>query len=159
MHWVATKDFSSEIGHDDYFVLYTHLLKQKNGIKKNALMREKLVKLYENINSLFQGIRHGGTGFMHQYSRIPGYAEYSIYLYLDNTADDETVYDITKQKQLYIKSLRQLLADESENDEQITASDKIKRDKELARKINDIDKLITDAFYLRCTQEYHYTHY
>ncbi|MBL0153394.1 MAG: hypothetical protein IPP93_07885 [Chitinophagaceae bacterium] len=59
---------------------------------------------------------YGGTYFTHQWGRILGYAEYSVYLLPKKASDIRKSYDITKQKELYIKSLRQLIDDESKID-------------------------------------------
>ena len=106
-------DFASECGKDNYFILYAHLLKQKNGLDNNKVMRKKMIAIYKNINSLFAQFQNGGSYFGHQNTRIIGYAEYSIYLYLNIKDDIQKNYDISKQKGLYIKSLRQLIEDEN----------------------------------------------
>ena len=121
--------------------------------------RRKLIDIYTDINSLFQRFQYGGTYFGHQYSRILGYAEYSVYLYSQSKDNIEKTYDISKQKELYIKSLRQLIDDESKIDNETLGNDKIARIKELNKIVDDLNKLITDNFYLRRTQEFHYGHY
>lgn len=151
-------DFESEVGQDTYYVLYAYLLKHKNGVD-NSVMRKKLIEIYTNINSLFQRFQYGGTYFGHQYSRILAYAEYSVYLYSQNKDNIEKNYDITKQKGLYIQSLRQLIEDESKIDNESLGQEKIERTKELNKIVDDLNKLITDIFYLRRTQEFHYRHY
>jgi hypothetical protein len=152
-------EFSSEVGQDNYYILYAYFLKQKNGVKEYAKQREKLIDIYSNINSLFGHFEYGGTYFGHQRKRILGYAEYSIYLLPKNKDDISKTYDITKQKELYIKSLRQLIDDESKIDNETLGKEKIERTKELNKIIDDLDKLITDNFYLRRAQEFHYEHY
>lgn len=154
-----SKEFDSEVGQDDYYVLYAYFLKQKNGIDKYAKHRKKLIDIYTNINSLFQRFQYGGTYFGHQFTRILGYAEYSIYLYSDQIDNFEKTYDITKQKELYIQSLRQLIDDESKIDNKTLGKEKIERNKELNIIVDDLNKLITDNFYLRRTQEFHYRNY
>jgi len=153
------KEFSSEVGKDEYYVLYAYFLKQKNGIDKYAKHREKIIAIYTNINSLFQRFQYGGTYFGHQYARILGYAEYSVYLYSERIDKFEKTYDITKQKELYIKSLRQLIDDESKIDYETLGKEKTERNKELNKIVDDINNLITDIFYLRRTQEFHYGYY
>jgi hypothetical protein len=152
-------EFSSEVGQDNYYILYAYFLKQKNGVKEYAKQREKLIDIYSNINSLFGYFQYGGTYFGHQSRRILGYAEYSIYLLPKSKEDFEKTYDITGQKTLYIKSLRQLIDDESKIDNETLGKEKIKRTKELNKIVDDLDKLITDNFYLRRAQEFHYEHY
>ncbi|MDR2840343.1 MAG: hypothetical protein LBV75_03615 [Paludibacter sp.] len=153
------KEFGSETGQDTYYILYAYFLKQKNGIDKYAQQRKKLIEIYSNINSLFGHFQYGGSYFGHQAQRILGYAEYSIYLlsYAENNI--EKTYSITKQKDLYIKSLRQLIEDESEIDFETFGKEKTERNKELNRIVDKLDKLITDNFYLKMTQEFHYEYY
>ena len=89
-----------------------------------------------------------------------GYAEYSVYLYKQNEAFTiSKTYDITKQKELYIKSLRQLISDESSIDFETLDEDKIERTKKLNKIVDDLDRAITDIYFLRRTQEFHYSHY
>jgi hypothetical protein len=152
-------DFGSEVGQDDYYVLYAYFLKQKNGIEKNAELRKKLIDIYSNINSLFQHFQYGGTFFGHQQQRVLGYAEYSVYVYLQIKDDIEKTYDIKKQKNLYISSIRQLIEDEIKIDSNTLGKEKIKRSKELNAIVDNLDKLITDNFYLKRAQEFHYEHY
>lgn len=152
--------FGSEAGQDDYFILYAYFLKNKNGETKYSDRRKKLIEIFSNINSLFGHIEYGGTYFGHQQARIVGYVEFSVYLYKQNeTQGILKTYDITKQKELYIKSLRQLVSDESKIDFNTTGQEKIERTKELHKIIDDIDKAITDNYYLRRAQDFHYGHY
>jgi hypothetical protein len=153
------KGFNSETGQDEYYVLYAHFLKQSNGINEFAERRKKLIAIYKNINSLFQRFEHGGTYFGHQSSRILGYAEYSVYLYAHFQRYFYKAYGITKQKDIYIKSLRQLIDDESGVDFEILEKEKVKRNKELNETVDKIDQAITDNFYLKRAQKFQYEHY
>ena len=151
--------FGSEAGQDTYYILYAYLLKQANGIDKYAEHRKKLINIYTNINSIFQQFQYGGTYFGHQYARILGYAEFSVYLYKQIENNVSKTYDVTKQKVHYIKSLRQLIEDESRIDLNLAGQAKVNRNKELNAMVDQLDKLITDNFYLRRAQEFHYAHY
>ncbi len=114
------------------------------------------------MNSLFSLLQYGGTFFGHQQFRIVGYAEYSIYLYPKGGQSYDVVektYEITKQKDLYIKSLRQLITDESTIDFETLGKQKIERNKELNKIVDMIDNSITDIFYLRRAQAFHYENY
>lgn len=153
------EEFGSEVGQDNYYVLYAYFLKQRNGVEEFAQQRQKLIVIYSNINSLFGHFEYGGTYFGHQYSRILGYAEYSIYLLPKTEARISKTYDITKQKKLYIQSLRQLIKDENEIDFNTMGKDARERMKELHKIVDELDDLITDNFYLRRAQEFHYGHY
>jgi hypothetical protein len=153
------KEFVSEVGQDTYYMLYAYFLKQKNGVKKFAKQRQKLIDIYSNINLLFQHFEYGGTYFSHQYQRILGYAEFSIYLLPKEEEDITKTYDISKQKELYIKSLLQLIEDESRIDNNSLGQEKFERTKKLRKIVNELDKLITDNFYLRRAQNFHYEYY
>ncbi len=153
------EEFGSEVGQDNYYILYAYFLKQKNGVTEFAQQRQKLIDIYSNINTLFRHFEYGGTYFGHQSRRILGYVEYSIYL-LPKTKDNiSKTYDISKQKEIYIKSLRQLIEDESQIDFNSVGQEKVERTKNLNRIVDELDKLITDNFYLRRAQEFQYSHY
>ena len=147
--------FTSETGQDVYYIFYAYFLKQRNGIEKYRQQRKQLIDIYRNINALFQNLRHGGTFFGHQYDRILAYAEYSLYQYPEIDVNE---YDISIQKQLYIKMLRQIIEDDSklfdENNEQ-TIEQRPKRNKI----VDNLEKLITNYFYLEKAQQFHYTYY
>jgi hypothetical protein len=151
--------FNSEAGQDEYYMLYAYFLKQKNGIDKYADRRQKLIDIYADINSLYQRFQHGGTYFGHQGARILGYAEFSVCLYKSYENDLSKTYDISKQKRLYIQSLRQLIDDELRVDGETLEREKKKRKQELNTTVDNIDKAITDNFYLRRAQEFQYEHY
>ena len=157
--FVKSVDFGSEQGQDVYFALYAYFLKQRNGIEKYAQQRKNLIEIFSRINSLFGHFQYGGTYFGHQRMRILGYVEYSIYLFPKGKNELEKTYDITKQKELYIKSLRQLIEDESKIDFETLGQEKIKRTQKLNNIVDELDKLIKDNFHLRRTQEFHYSNY
>lgn len=151
--------FGSEAGQDTYYVLYAWFLRQKNGVEEYAGRRENLIHLFNEINSLFSRINHGGTYFGHQYSRIPGYAEYAVSFYKFCDDKTEKTCEITAQKKKYIKSLRQLISDKVENDDMLLPEQKSGQIKELNRIVDDIEKRITGLFYLMEAQRFHYEHY
>jgi hypothetical protein len=153
------EEFGSQVGQDRYYIMYAYFLKQRNGVKEFAQQRQKLIDIYSHINALFERFEYGGTYFGHQVSRILGYAEYSIYLLPKTDDDTYKTYDITRQKELYIQSLRQLIKDESKIDLTTQGQEKTKRSKELNKLVDGLDKLITHNFYLRRAQEFQYRHY
>ena len=157
--YVNGVDFGSEVGKDAYYLLYAYFLKQKNGNKKYASQRIRLINIYSNINALFQKFQYGGTYFGHQHLRILGYAEYAIYLMPKEGELTDKKYNINQQKALYIKSLKQLIKDENQLDFDTPGKEKPERLKELHQIVDELDKLITNLFYLRRAQEFQYSNY
>lgn len=154
-----SKQFSSEVGQDLYYFLYGYFVRQKDNDPKYAELRRKITGIYRNINSLFQHFQYGGTYFGHQYARITAYAEFAVYQYPKNKADFQKTYNIAKQKDLYIQSIRQLITDESKIDFMSLGEQKINRTKELNEIVDSLDTLITNIFYLRKAQAFQYSHY
>ena len=152
--------FGSETGEDNFCLVYTYYLKQKNGVNKFKTERRNLIDLYRSINGLYEGLNYGGTFYGHQHKRLNAFAEYSIYLLSINKEYFEKKYDFHKQKVLYIKLLKQYVADEeSKNvDYQIDLVENkpkaIERVKKLQEKIDVLEKLITNYFYLNQVQDF-----
>jgi hypothetical protein len=160
-----TITFGSEAGEDQFCLLYAYYLKQKNGEKKFESERKNLIKLYRTINEFYGDLNYGGTFFGHQYKRLCGYAEYSIYLLSVNRERYDKKYDFKKQKTLFIESLIQYLNDEESknvyNFEDLV-SNKAKansRRKQFQEQINVLEKLITNYFYLNQIQKFEATYY
>ena len=152
--------FGSEVGQDNYYILYAYFLKQKIGIAKYSVRRKKLFEIYNTLNSLFGNLNYGGTYFGHQYSRIEGYAEFSIYWYRHYEDYFDRPYDITKQKAFYIGGLKQLIKDEVEIDNNvIRENEKDERCNDLFKLVDNLNKEITDNFYLRMAQSFQSDHY
>ena len=151
--------FSGEVGQDAYYILYAYFLKQKNGAEPFAFQRQKLVDIYSRINLLFGRSQYAGTFFMHQHWRILGYAEYAICLLSKDKPEYTKTYDVTRQKELYTRSLQQLIADESSIDSETWGQEKKKCDRELNQIVDELDRLITGIFYLRRAQNFQYTYY
>jgi len=152
-------DFGSEVGQDAYYLLYAYFLKQKNGTKKYESQRMRLINIYSKINALFQKFQYGGNYFGHQHMRILGYAEYAIYIMPKEGELIDKKYNINQQKVLYIKSLRQLIKDEHQFDFETPPKEKLERLKKLHQIVDELDKLVTNLFYLRQAQEFQYTNY
>lgn len=154
----SSHNFGSEAGQDEYFVLYAYFLKSKNGEKKYQQQRQTLIKIYRGINSIYGRLARGGTYFGHQYSRILGYAEYSIYAAKDNDYYIKK-YSISKQKALYLNTLRQIITDELSADFDFLEDEKPALKKELLKTVNELNNLITDYFYLNMAREFQYSNY
>lgn len=151
--------FNSEVGQDGYYVLYAYFLKQKNGIAKYAVRRKKLLEIYRTLNSIFGNLNHGGTYYGHQYRRIEGYAEFSVYWYKHYEDYFDRPYDISKQKVYYIGGLKQLIVDEVRNDKSICLKEKAEVQEKLFKKVEELNQLITDNFYLRMAKSFQSEHY
>lgn len=152
--------FSSEVGQDGYYIIYAYFLRLRNGDKPFVTQRAKLIKLYGDINSIFEKLMGGGTYFGHQETRILGDAEYAVSLYPKNK-DDYYVktYSIAAQKELYINALKQRIDDELSASADVPEKDKSATKVALYKTVNDIDSLITEYFYLKMAQQFQYTKY
>jgi hypothetical protein len=152
--------FGSEVGQDNFCLVYTYYLKQQNGVEKFSIERKNLIELYKAINELYAELSYGGTFYSHQYYRLIAFAEYSIYLLKNNKNYYEKEYDFHKQKGLYIKSLIQFVEDEesknvyNEMDLVDNKPKAIERAKRLKGKIDILEKLITNYFYLNQVQSF-----
>jgi hypothetical protein len=152
--------FGSEAGQDNYYILYAYFLKKQNQGAEAATRRETLIAIYQDLNSIFGYLQHGGTFFGHQYNRINGYAEYGVYQYLQYKDLYSALPDITKQKNLYIASLKQVVTDHIHTDNEIPDQRSKETNKAaISRHIDHLDKLITDNFYLKKAQEFQYSCY
>ncbi|MDB5137664.1 MAG: hypothetical protein JWP37_4267 [Mucilaginibacter sp.] len=156
-----TMNFNCEVCQDNYYVLYAFFLKMGDCDEQYKMQRQTLIKLYRDLNFIFGRLRHGGTYYGHQYSRILGYAEYSVYLLHEdgNYGDFKKSYSISKQKALYIAALKQTIEDEVSSDNETLSKQKPNNKKELLKTVNEMDSLITDYFYLNMVQEFQYSHY
>ena len=85
--------------------------------------------------------------------------EYAIYLMPKDKSEFRKTYAINKQRQLYIQGLRQLVADETANNEGIEPQRKLSQIKRLNKVIDDINQLITDNFSLRRAQYFQSNYY
>jgi len=132
---------------------------QVNGEEKYASHRKRLFQLFSKINELFALIEQGGSYFGHQHNRLLAEVEYSIYLMPKDKSELQKPYAINKQKQLYIQSLRQLVADETANNGAIEPQWKLNQIKRLNAVIEDINQLITDNFSLRRAQYFQSNYY
>lgn len=151
--------FGSEAGQDEFFVLYGYFLKLKNGEKKYQIQRERLIKIYRTINDIYGYLNYGGTYFGHQYKRITGFVEYSIYSLINNDGYYKRMYNFTKQKKLYILSFKQLIEDELSVDNETFGDDKKIKKIEILDKLRKLDSLILDFSDLKCAQKFQYSNY
>ncbi|WP_313533550.1 hypothetical protein [Sphingobacterium athyrii] len=152
-------EFNSEAGKDHYYMLYSYFLMQVNGEQKYATQRKRLFQLFSKINELFASIEQGGTYFGHQQKRLLAEVEYAIYLMPKDKSEIQKIYDIKKQKQLYIQGLRQLVIDEITNNEEIESQHKPDQVKRLNKIVDDINLLIIDNFSLRRGQYFQSNYY
>jgi hypothetical protein len=151
-------EYGSEYGQDIYYATYAYFLKLKHPGKKHNVQRQKLIRIYRDINSIFGRLAGGGTYFGHQYTRILGEAEYAIYQANGNDYYIKT-YNISKQKILYSNSLKQAISDEVNANPELTEKEKTALKKDLFKTVHEIDGLMTDYFYLESTRKFQYANY
>jgi hypothetical protein len=151
-------EFDCEACRDQYYALYAYFLREKNGEAKYRAQRKTLITLYRDINDVFGMLNGGGTYYGHQYIRILGYAEFSVYAGKDNDYYNRP-HNLAGQKSLYIKSLKQYIYDEVNNNTEYSPKEKVEKQKETLKSVKDIDRLITTYFYLNMAQEFQYSHY
>jgi hypothetical protein len=150
--------FGSEAGQDQFYIVYSYFLKQKNGANKYAEKRNNLVAIFELINEINRNLNYGGTYFSHQMDRIQGYAEYAVYSASGDYYEDKK-YDVTKQKQIFSQSLKQKILDEEKVDFNTLGAQKLARRKVLMQMVNKLENLITNYFFLKKAQEFQYGYY
>ncbi|MBB2147055.1 hypothetical protein GM921_16240 [Pedobacter sp. LMG 31464] len=156
------KDFLSfgcEVCQDDYMLMYTYFLKQRNLGKQAERNRKNFINIYRLINSIYGELQQGGTYFGHQYSRIYGYAEYSVYLRIHYGKDYEKSYSVSPQKAFFIGSLKQLINEDEKYNMEVVQNEKQSRKGSLLKKVNELNSLITDHFYLEEAQKFNYSKY
>ncbi|MBD1366041.1 hypothetical protein IDJ77_19665 [Mucilaginibacter sp. ZT4R22] len=156
--------FSCEVCHDAYFELYFYFLKKYNGEQLFKGKRDTLQKLFRAINHVC-GRLSGGFNFSHQDMRIVGYAEYAVYKAFDRKTgktDDYFTksYSTQTQKAIYIRSLRQAITDEINNNaDQFDPLSRPAALREMFKTVKEIDGLITNYAYLTMAQEFQYSNY
>jgi hypothetical protein len=152
--------FGSEVGQDEYYILYSYFLKKQNQSHDLDTVRETLIGIFRDINDIFKILRNGGTFFGHQYSRISGHVEYSVYLHKKFQDYYTRLPDIKEQKKLYIKTLQQIILDEINADSDLyTQILKEKKKKVLVKYVEHLNSLLSNNFYLKNAQEFQYSYY
>ncbi|MGN6638660.1 MAG: hypothetical protein ACTHJ8_07090 [Mucilaginibacter sp.] len=150
--------FNCEVCADDFYALYAYFLKQRNGDYNYEAERRKLINIYRDINNI-SGVLHGwGTYFGHENTRILGRAEYAVYLYGHDKQfrTFEERKSISNQKQIYFRSIRQMINDELGKNNDLTEKQKLTQKKELLKTVNELERLIANYFYLKMAQRYQY---
>ena len=150
--------FGSEQGRDLYYELYAYFLSRKNQNAELIKQRDTLIKLFRDINKIMMYVNDGGTYYGHQYKRILGYAEYALYVSKNNNYFVKN-YSISKQKAIYIQSLKQFINDELANNYNYLKTERIKVKSTLSKTVTEIDGLITNYFYLQSAMEFQYSNY
>lgn len=149
--------FSSELGHDIFYILYAYFLKPRNSYA--SLERNKLRECYHIINRIFHTLNGFGTYFDHQYRRIQAYAAYYTYQY-DTSINKEFVADIRQEKKYFLESLKQEVINRiSNNNEILPASHKAEVATDLFSEINKLDTLVTTQFILHRVCAFRYSYY
>jgi hypothetical protein len=151
-------DDDCEVCEDDYFRLYAYFLKQHDSGKQCEIARQKLIKIFRNLNGIYDGLEQGGTYFGHMHRRILGYAEYEV----NNGKENgfyKNVYNTDKQKSLYIKSLKQFISDEIRINNGMIGKQKTDYYREEYKLVEKLNKLLTNYFYLENAKKFQYSNY
>lgn len=151
--------FACEVCKDDYFLMYTYFLRQKNKGKAAEKYRLKLIEIYRLINSVHRKLNSGGTFFSHQHYRIYAYAEYSVYLKVHYGEDYEKNYAVSINKGFFLGSIKQLILDDEKYNMDVLQSEKRDRKIKMLKDVEKLNGLITDHFYLNQSEKFNYTLY
>nr|WP_295870598.1 hypothetical protein [uncultured Chitinophaga sp.] len=145
--------FECETGRD-YFceVYYFFTMQRKEAAAQHAVMKQ-LRQLFTAINTLENRQHCGGTYFAHRDARLSAYAAYAAAYYAAYQTNNQ--YDISRQKRHYIAMLRQMIADEKAGWDDCPNSEH----PTFAELLTDIDKLITNKFYLQQCLTFQYDGY
>lgn len=159
----SDEQFMSEAGQDDYYLYYAYFLRNTNEVYKIdddfKHQRNKVMIIYTRLKRMFSLLDGGGSGYMHLYRRTFGEAEYTVYLYALTRKDITVTYNISKQKDLFMQTLQQVVTDRLESTFDIHESEKPDLKEEFFALINEIDFQITDSFYLTQAQQFYYNNY
>jgi hypothetical protein len=137
----------TEAGQDIYYSTYAYLLEKKNTGRIAANQRDTLTKIFNNINGIYEDLEHSGSYYFHQYVRIPGYVEYSIYSWRHHRKTSPQ--KITK-KQLLSDLRDEIARVTEESSDEFTSTSQIKTTRNrLQYEIDDLAKLIANPFYLQ----------
>lgn len=151
------ENFSSEAGKDDFYMLYTYFLQKNDTARVQSTFRNRILKIFRAINDLNGNLQYGGTYFGHQNLRINGYAEYACCSINNDWYAKK--YNIDKQKNMFLESLRRHVHDEEQFDYNTLGEEKIKRREKLMEIIDSIGNHIETFYDLRKAQEFQYTYY
>lgn len=151
--------YGSETGQDEFFILYGYFLKLRNGDEKFQIQRERLINIYRTINDIYGYLNNGGAYFTHQYKRIVGFTEYSIYLQINNDEYNIKTYDYTRQKNLYIQTFKQFIEDEISIDNEVIGNGKKIRKSEILKELEKLNSLISNYSDLKNAQGFQYSNY
>lgn len=135
--------FGSEAGQDEFYLLYAHFLRKKNGDKYDK-KRDNLINIYRNINDIFGELNGGGTHFGHQYIRIVGYAEYDIYN-ISLEGENHNVKNFQKEKQDFLKRIEN---DIDKTVEELHNFDIGLNKADLLQYVKELNNMLTNEFYL-----------
>jgi len=148
--------FSSEVGEDDFYMLYAYFLQQVNGVEKYSKDRYALFSAFRKMNRLKSYYQYGGTYFGHIHDRIYGYAEFSITT-IEKALSSNT--NINKEKNTFLSDLKKVYIQNLKEDGNTLLKDKPKREKEMVKMIDDMGTYITNAYQLKVVKQFYADHY
>jgi hypothetical protein len=151
--------FRSESGQDEFYMLYAYFLKKRNTYATAEKARNSLIEIFTTLNNIFGLLNNGGTYYGHQYKRIKGYAEYWAYWFGKENKESKT-NDISKQKELFISSLKQEISAIIKKDNDFRGEkEKEQKARKLFAEADKLGSLLSNYFLLRRAQEFRYSYY
>jgi len=140
------ENFSSLAGQDYYYAIYTYFLKNENRFIKYQNERNTLKNLFLLLNDFMSIKAGGGSYYAHRSARIQAYVEFEV-LKLYSTSHFLNQLDLKKKKD-FIQMLKIKEKDDEGIDYVFVGLTKQEIQEELEKIISNIDKLITNDFYL-----------
>lgn len=151
--------YSSEVGIDNFYLLYSYSLRSNKELENYDLIKSRLVKIYRTVNSIHGALQHGGTYFGHQYWRAHGVAEYRMYQKKESKIPTFDFF-LSEHKKPFIDSVRQHTNQKINSDGDLYSEElKVIRKQEIKPVIDRLDSLIDSYFYLNQARQYQMQYY
>ncbi len=151
--------YSSEVGIDNFYLLYSYSLRTNKSLEYYDLIKSRLVKIYRTINSINGALQHGGTYFGHQYWRAQGVAEYWMYQKKEKKVPNLDFF-IAEHKKPFIDSVQLYVNKKIQHDSDLY-SEELKNDRKQVIKplVDRLDSLIDSYFKLNQARQYQQKYY
>lgn len=152
-------DFIGVNGKNQFYLVYAQHLQSINKLNLSENYRSNFIQTFQSINRI-NGLINTNVAYHEvMQTMLIAYAEYALYEIKDLDQSKLSTIDVNKQKKLFIKSIEQKV--KTKNQEfKLNSLPNFNRNQELIKtEINNLDKLINDAFALKAAQIFHYTYF